>query len=150
MACDCCIKSHNRRFHLIDYVRPWSVFHSPSDGFGVLLERCRNTNCHHIFEMALSVSVNFISSVNFCAGLQEEEPQKAVSMSFTWVSHIATSVLPLPNQLSSLSTSVSPFLSSPPLGTVNFMYRKNPAASICIKSVLSQFSQLLVFGCANN
>ncbi len=43
--------------------------------------------------MAPSVSVNFISLVTSCVGLQEEEPQTAPPMSFTWVSHIAASML---------------------------------------------------------
>ena len=40
-----------------------------------------------------SVSVTFISLVTSCAGLQQEEPQTAHLMSFTWASHIAASVL---------------------------------------------------------
>ena len=43
--------------------------------------------------MAPSVSVNFISPVTSGFGLREEEPQTALTMSFTWASHIATSVL---------------------------------------------------------
>ena len=37
-------------------------------------------------------------SVTFCFGLQEDEPQTAHLMSLTWASHIAASVLTLPNQ----------------------------------------------------
>ena len=39
------------------------------------------------------VCVNFISLVNSYVGLWEEEPQTAQSMSFTWVSYIAASML---------------------------------------------------------
>ncbi len=45
------------------------------------------------FEMAPSMSVNFISLVTSCVGLREEEPLTAHPMSFTWASHIATSML---------------------------------------------------------
>ena len=41
--------------------------------------------------MAPNVSVNFMSLVSSCTGLQKE-PQTAHSVSFTWASHIATSV----------------------------------------------------------
>ena len=40
-----------------------------------------------------SWSVNFISQVTSCVRLREEEPQTAFPMSFTQVSHIATSLL---------------------------------------------------------
>ena len=45
-----------------------------------------------LFEMAPTVSVNFISLVTPCVGLREE-PRTAYSMSFTWVSHISASML---------------------------------------------------------
>ena len=48
--------------------------------------------------MARGVSVSFISLVASCFGLWEEERQTAHPMSFTWVSHIAVSVLMGPNQ----------------------------------------------------
>ena len=38
-------------------------------------------------------TVNFISLLIACVGLREEEPQTVPSMSITWVSHIAASVL---------------------------------------------------------
>ena len=45
------------------------------------------------FEMAPNVSVNFISLVTSCVRLRKEEHQTAFPVSFTWVSHIAASVL---------------------------------------------------------
>ncbi len=45
------------------------------------------------FEMALRVSVNFISLITSCVRLQEKEPQTAYPMSFTWACHIAAGVL---------------------------------------------------------
>ena len=45
------------------------------------------------FEMAPSLSVNFVSPVTSCVGFQEEEPQTAFPMSFTLASDIAASVL---------------------------------------------------------
>ena len=44
-------------------------------------------------EMALSMSVNFISLVSSCVGLREEEPETAHAMSFTQSSLIAVSKL---------------------------------------------------------
>ena len=45
------------------------------------------------FEMAPSVSVNFISLVTSCVELREEEPHAAHPLSFTWASHIAASMV---------------------------------------------------------
>ncbi len=54
------------------------------------------------FEMAPSVSWNFISLVTSCVRVREEEPQTAFPVSFTWASHIGAIVLmgswTLPNQ----------------------------------------------------
>ena len=44
-------------------------------------------------EMARSVFVNFLSLVTTCVGLQEEDPQTTLPMSFTWGLHIAASML---------------------------------------------------------
>ena len=42
--------------------------------------------------MTPSMSVYFVSLFTSCVGLQEEEPQTACPMSFTWASHIAASM----------------------------------------------------------
>ena len=55
------------------------------------------------FEMAPSVSVNFISLVITNVGLQEEEPQTTHPKSFTWVSYIAGSMLYPINQSTSFA-----------------------------------------------
>ncbi len=54
------------------------------------------TVCDRFIGILIAISillVNFISLVTSCVGLQEEEPQTAHPMSFTWASHIAASML---------------------------------------------------------
>ena len=46
-----------------------------------------------VIEQAPSVPVNFIILVTFYVRLQEEEPQTAFAMSFTWASDIGRSPL---------------------------------------------------------
>ena len=55
----------------------------------------------------VGLSVNFISLVTSCVRLREEEPRTAFLVSFTWVSHIATSMLVERQTLPSQSTGYS-------------------------------------------
>ena len=64
-----------------------------------------------------STSVNYISLETSCFGLQEEKPQTAHLIFFTWASHIAASVLM--------------GLSTPTQTIINFRIIKNPISGWC-------------------